>query len=420
MVPKKWLAAPALAIIAGFFFLAPVVPYSAAISIPQNYAPDASQICALQVTGQNLTGIRFNSTAQFDEYTACLNQHLLPPTEVTGSSTLAYRLLGVGTPPFPSQVYVTQGDESALVLFQGSRAVTAYEVFVTNATYNPKDTIEVLNSTVQYTGYGDLVFTAAVKNVSPYNMTNVGVGVIGLPASSFLVFPVSGAPATGPRWYQNYLGSECSPILLPGGMCKTGILLGTGNLTGMLDYLALVTGKAGGTSFVYGKSVSQAAPQPGVNQAWVAMLMGKVSQARNGSAFTENSTLDRFAATRFSTASSMPGISDYGFASDAAAYFGEGAGSVTDLLLFPGSASPYQYAGELQANAPHHWALLMDPGYTQYGYFVGTAPYYSVSADCPVTEVPSGGVNITQYFQSYGCTVTALPSATWLVIVLGP
>ncbi len=420
MVPRKWLAASALAIFAGFFFLAPVVPYSVAISIPQNYAPDAFQVCAFQVNGRNVTSISFNSTAQIDEFNACVNAHQLPPTDVTGRSALAYSLLGVGTPPFPSEVYVPQGDESALVFFQGSRAVTAYRIFVANATFNPRGTVEVLNSTVEYTGFGNLALTVAVKNVSPYNINGVEAGAIGLPSSSSLALPETGAPATGPKWYQSFLGSECSPLLPPGGVCVVSTLLDTGNLTGRLDYLVEVIGGAGGTSFVYGEAVSQAAPQPGVSQAWVGLLMGEVGRARNGSAFAENSTLDRFAASRFATASSEPGISDYGFASDATAYFGKGAGSVAELLLFPGTASPYQYAGELQADAPHHWAALMDPSYREYGFFVGTAPYYSVSADCPVTEVPSSGVNITQYFQGYGCTVTTLPSATWLVIILGP
>ena len=78
---------------------------------------------------------------------------------------------------------------------------------------------------------------------------------------------------------------------------------------------------------------------------------------------------------------------------------------------------PYTYASILQGSAPGHWASLTDKNYTHFGYYFGTGPYEVVQQPCPVTEIPGGGINITQFFENAGCSVS-VQQATWLVVVL--
>jgi len=102
------------------------------------------------------------------------------------------------------------------------------------------------------------------------------------------------------------------------------------------------------------------------------------------------------------------------------------SGGLLAIRLLPSSSfsqaalPPYLYATELQGSGPHHWSALVNPAYSQFGYYAGEAPYYEVSANCHVTEVPLGGVNITEYFESHGCEVTPVAKVTWLVIILAP
>ncbi|HUH82545.1 MAG TPA: hypothetical protein VLX33_01550, partial [Nitrososphaerales archaeon] len=314
----------------------------------------------------------------------------------------------------------TQGQFSGLVFFQGDRATTGYVLSSANATLDPKNTVEVLNSSVDVTGYGNLVFTAAIENLSPFNMASVKVEALGLPGPPNLGTP--GYPTTldGITWYYNNVGSECSGFMRPGSVCVSTVYLGNPPLSGQISYYVEVTGETNGTPFVFGQLFVQLAPEQGLGQDWMNLFMGAVGESRTAPPLAENTTLDQFAMQRFQAASSDPQISDYGLQEDLSSFFGKQASnsSITELLLFPGTASPYLFATELQASAPHHWTALIDSGYTQFGYYFAEAPYYDVSANCPVTEVVGAGVNITQYFENYGCTVVPNVGVPWLVIVL--
>ena len=417
---QRLLAAAILTVVVSVpvFFFAPVVHYSQQVSIPNNFEENAYRLCLDQVTGQNSTYPNLNST-QFQAYNSCLAMHEYPPLDLVGYSSISYRWLGVGTEPYPSQAYFTQGQLSALVFFQGGKVTSGFVFSLANATLNPKDTVKVLNASVAVTGYGNLVFTATVENVSPHNLTSVKVDALGLPGPPYMGFLGSPTTVNGVAWNYNLIGSECSPFLMPGRVCVMSVYLGNPPLSGRLNYDVEVTGLNGGSPFLYGARFTQLAPEQGLGKDWISFFMGAVGGSR-GAPLHENATLDQFASQRFETAATNPQISDYGLAQDISSFFGRQSSnlSVTELLLFPGSASPYLFATELQASAPHHWSALVDPGYTQFGYYFGQAPYYDVSANCPVTEVTGAGVNITQYFKGYGCTVTANSGVPWLVVVL--
>ena len=421
------LAGVAVAIFLVVFFEVPVIGYSQSLAIPNDYQPEAYAACSSiytgapgTVTAANSTG--FNATQLAKEFQNCLSGYAYPPYEVSGRATLAYDFFGVGTSPFPAQVEFSQGNFTAIVLTNGRAATSAYEFYVPgkNLTINPQGTVEILNASIQQTGYGNLAFAAAVKNIGTTTLAPVGVSVFGVPFPPYTTFS---SVYDGLTWYQMGAGDNCAPVLLPGHTCDTEFMLGNVTFASAeFSYTVGVVGADKGNLFYYTQDFVQASPQPGLNQGWVSLFISQVNQARAGTKLTENSTLDRFAAQRFKTASTQPQISDYGFASDAASFFGRQVSnsSVAELLLFPGSAPPYLYATELQGSGPHHWSALVNPAYSQFGYYAGEAPYYEVSANCHVTEVPLGGVNITEYFESHGCEVTPVAKVTWLVIILAP
>ena len=420
MISRISLAGIAAAVLLlGAFFLAPVVSYSQPLALPFDERPNANTIC-LEAAGMNGTSLVFPvSLAQEQVYDACLKQELYPPYNLTGRASLSYSLLGVGSPPFPSPFEFTQGNYTGIVYFDGSSIAAAYlfppggqpsdgsEVLI-----DPSGIIEVVDATVSFTGFGIPVFNATVKNIGASPITGLGVWTTGLPVA----FGSLNFTRGGIDWQSTYYG-DCSAYLAPGRACSYQGSLGSLNAT-ELRYHVQVAGFVGGERFFYREYVQQPAPEREPTQTWVSQFIGGVNQQRQGPPLTENSTLDRFAQQRFSTASSEPQISDYGLSSDAASFFGPSHPLVEELLLFPGSSAPYSYVSTLQNSFQKHFAELVDANFTQYGYYIGKAPYYDVSADCPVKEVPSAGVNITSYFEGYGCTVTPVPDMSWLVLIL--
>ncbi len=390
------------------FFLAPVVPYSQSIDIPFAYKPGLASCTppgGVMVIPSNYT-----------EYEKCIASYKYPPANITGYASLAYRLLGVGAAPFPSQVLVTQGDYSALVFFDGDRAVAADDTVFANVTINPPDVVEIQNASIQQSDYGLLNVTVVVKNIgdAPLREPPAGVSV-----SIFMPGYGYNSSMNGLTWIGGIPMGECMSPVLPGETCT--ISQTVPNMlpaTKSFSYYVEVRGLAGDRYFVYRQGFEEQYPAEGVGPQWVNQFIGQVNQARGGIDLVENSTLDRFAAMRFSTAALQPDISDYGLATDTASFFGANGGSqVEEILLFPGNSSSGIYANFLANAAPGHWAALTDTSFTQYGYFVGRAPYVEVSLPCSVYEVPSAGINVTQYFQQHGCATT-VEEMTWLVIEL--
>ena len=423
------IAGAVIVLLLAVFFEAPVVGYTQSVTIPDDYKPQGYPTCEAAVFGTPTTTatVTFvnasqpaNLTQEFQQYQECMNNYLYPPEVVSGSSTLAYSLFGIGPPPLPDWVVFSRGNYTAVVVFDGRAATAAYEFYVPGGdlTVEPEGVVQIINASVERTGYGNLVFSAAVKNIGSSTLNPVGIDVFGLPLPAYTGLSTV---HDGLNWYFGGAGDNCAALLGPGSTCTMTSALG--NVTSAAPGISFTVGVIGvdnGRIFFYSQDFVQPFPEPGLNHGWVDLFMGRVDGARTGPGLTENSTLDRFAALRFKTASSEPGISDYGFASDSASFFGAGAtnSSPAEILLFPGDAAPYLYATELQSSGPSHWTALTNPDYTQFGYYVGEAPYYEVSANCPVTEVPSAGVNITQYFESHGCIVTLAAGVPWLVVIL--
>ena len=90
---------------------------------------------------------------------------------------------------------------------------------------------------------------------------------------------------------------------------------------------------------------------------------------------------------------------------------------VGEVIFYPSQYTPGSYLSHVQTEAPLHWQVLDSSSFSKYGYFVGSGPVVSVNAGCPVSEIPGPNINVTQYFQGYGCQ-TSVTTDTWLVIDL--
>jgi len=71
----------------------------------------------------------------------------------------------------------------------------------------------------------------------------------------------------------------------------------------------------------------------------------------------------------------------------------------------------------LETQAPIHYGALFTGALVKYGYYLANGPVYQVQGPCAVTEIPGPGINITQYYNNYGCQ-SAIVSSTWFVLEL--
>ena len=398
------------------FFLIPFVPYSVSVGIPNDVRAgrmvkfdECSNSTSGTVSGS--VGVTTNSSATIQYL--CLVPY--PPVSIQGYSTLSYRLLGAGSPPFPSQMEITQGNASALVFFQGDRAVAAEDIGPAGTLVDPPE-LAVVRSSFIPVGSGYQNYTVVIRNngQSAIYYPTIAIQVKGYGFNDSV---------DGLLWMDNVAIGSCGPlqeglIFAPGTECRISELMQIPtNVT--LTYYVEVTAAEVGHHIFCRQGFSQFIPAEGITTAWVGEFIKDLNNARGPMPLLENSTLDRFAAMRFMTASSQPDISDYGFANDLKAFFPSGGPPyVAETLLFPGGFTPSNFTAFLKNSAPGHWAALTDGTYEQFGYYVGQARYFDISLNCPTREIPSGGVNITQYFESHGCAVTPVNNAYWLVIIL--
>ena len=168
--------------------------------------------------------------------------------------------------------------------------------------------------------------------------------------------------------------------------------------------------------------VSITHPSIPINSNWVSQFISIVNQYR----VSENATplqycpaLSQFAQMRFNTMVTNPAISHYGYEGDYQEYLSQYQSFLItgEEALFPSNYTPSQYVQYMINNAPIHWQGLMDQAYTYYGYYIGYGPSYIVIGSCPSTEIPGPGINITQYYDSQGCSYE-LVNTTWLVLEL--
>jgi len=385
-------------------FLVPLVPFSTSIAIPGNYEPGVDS-CNL---------IKQTNATQGAKYQQCLANYLYPAAELNGSSTISYKLLGLGSPPYPREKLVTQGNDSALVYFKGDsiEAAENYPSFPITS-LNPPGLVTIGNASLHLDPNDFLNFSAVVVNISPEPMT-LHARIQG-PAAFSTNLTINGVTWMG----GGSIG--CYRILAPKSTCvaSTPSLNSTGGDLTQLHFTVEVLGQIGEQRFLYQQHFALTNPYTGhVNAEWVAAFIRAVNNARNGTGLKEDKTLDGFAQVRFQTSISNFTIANYGFNPDYNKFFSPPAPQVGEATLFVGKYLPTQYVAVLQSTAPGHWAILTDPTYTKFGYFAGVGATVVAREPCAVTEFPSAGINTTQYLTSHGCAYDIV-QGPWVVIEVG-
>jgi hypothetical protein len=356
------------------------------------------------------------------EYNKCLAGYKYPLANITGTASVAYKLLGIGPGPYAPQVEITQGNFSVLAYFRGDKLTALESIGFGNVTVNPRNVVEVQNVTFVEADFGFLNVTAFVKNTGTSPIV-AGPGGLAKYGGSVSVQLPGGSNQTqdGVTWIgTSAFAGGCPSLWEPGTSCRFfASQTDTLPINKSFTYYVEVRGAAAGQSFFYREGFQGQPPQRGVTPAWVSRFIGHVNAARGGVSLKENGTLDRFAALRFNTAVTQPDISDYGLSGDISTFFKtNGAQStIVELLLFPGGLDPASYASQIQTFGPGLWSALTERNYTHFGYYVGTGPYEVVEVPCSTYEIPSAGINITQFFAAKGCSVT-LEQTTWLVIIM--
>ncbi len=449
---RTGILASVVAIVLVVFFLVPLVPYSVAVSIPSNIFGKPYNTCVPILDKWNSRGYNETAMAQYRE---CLTQNAYPPSSMTGYAPLSYRLLGIGSPPYPSYALISQGWKSSLAFFHGPRLSYVLGsstslgspgfLFSNHTALNPGGIIDVEDARLWPAGIGLLNFTVLIRNV--------GQSDIYIPQVGF-IYPGYGSNRTygGVTWLSPVGGlwGCSSPVvgfgyLAPGHSCEAYYMVDTNPALQAGSNYTLTVVVSGGyyqspptytlsgtqtvitttfapysgtlTDFVVVKSFSVQYPGTGPNAQWMGAFMQLVNGQRGGIPLAEDPALDSFAQARFETASSVYQISDYGFDNQSASYF-NGTGKIsTEEILFPSYYSPSAFVGVLQKDAPGHWDGLLNTAYTHYGYYVGDAPSVEFSVSCPVTEITQRNVNITQVAIQNGCSYK-VDTVTWLLIVL--
>ncbi len=309
---------------------------------------------------------------------------------------------------------VTQGNDSALVYFRGGSIEAAENYpFFQISSLNPPGLVIIGNASLYLDSSNFLQFSAVVGNISPESIA-LQVRIEGSGAFD------TNNTIDGVTW----MGGEsigCPHTLAPKSTCvaSTLSLSSTGGNLTQLHFTVEALGKIGNQRFLYQQRFVLTNPYTGqVDAEWVAAFMRSVNAARSGAGLQEDKTLDSFAQMRFQTSISNFTIANYGFNVDYTKFFSPPAPQVGETTLFVGKYLPTQYASVLRTTAPGHWAILMDPAYTKFGYFVGFGPTVITREPCAVTEFPNAGANMTQYLTSHGCAYDII-QGPYVIIEVG-
>ena len=399
----------------------PVVPFSLTIDNPGfPYTLQGYRACQSQYIQGNI--VNGNDPA----FQHCIAQYLIPPFNLTGYSSISFRLLGIGLPPFPQTLSTGEQGFYSVLHFSGAKIIGAELVPQKNVVYDPSG-ITITNSTVSPGFTGTDKITVTVANRSGQTLGNPVV-FVSVPGSSGNYTDADGVTwmfSIGTPSVQDFapcISDGGSRNLTSGGSCKAVLSPFTTLHPGAgFRYSVGVQGYLGNSYAITRQTYTYSPSVQAVDELWVNAFVKLVNSARSNSSLTESQTLDQFAKLRFDTAVTQPDISDYGFSADVSTFFGANATKPTlaELLFYPDipTETPYSYLSTIQESAPTHWAGLMDQDYTHFGFYVGTGPYEVVQQPCSAVEVPGAGVNITQYFESHGCKVSVQQS-TWLALIL--
>jgi hypothetical protein len=423
-----------LLFVLAFSYFVPVVPFAASVSIPRNFGDEAYHVC--EPLAQNTTAFQ-----------TCLGQNSLPAVPVRGYAPLAYWALGHGAGPYPYAALVNQGNESALVYFEGSSIAMA-EALPTQF-YIPTGeqpvllqpgSLQVSNVKLTPASNGLIQFSATIMGTTLTPIAEYGYSDL-----VYFDYPGYGSNSTadGVTWHTPLTYIPCS--IGANGACQvTRTIAPRSDLQANETYpmTVVVYGytfegfenatEVGSVSqgqttiifqtarvkpFVYVQTLGVTYPGSGPDGAWVNEFISLVNGHRGSTPLVEDSSLDSFAYLRFGTAVANYTISDYGFAKQSAAYFA-GTGRISnEELLYPSTFGPAAYVTYLQEVAPTHWGILTDTTYAKFGYYIGTGPAVEVSDTCPVREATQPNVNITQMAIENHCSYK-VDIETWLVIEL--
>jgi len=403
-----YLSLVSLVLLAGVFL--PLVPVSSPVSIPHNVTPSGEVICDSQFRASN------NFTALLE----CFNANSYPPGHVSSYSSLFYLGTGLGYGPYPDYVTAKQGNWTAILRMVGTKIAYMEAPFPLSLDLNPSGVVKVLNTSISQYAFGMLNFSATVTNLSGKAIWGLRVG---------FDYPSYGTNSTTKGVVLRTLpNTSCSTLLPAGGTCRASILLNqsTTLLTGQSYPLALVISSVSSTtqqdglgySFAYIYQTTVSYPGVGLNPYWVKTFIQAVNKERNATALSENKTLDAFAAHRYNTLRKEYDISDFNFTGDYDSYFHTANVTVFEEILYPQGQDPATFPRFLYQNAPGHWEGLMQPKFTQYGYFFGIGPTVVVGPGCSATEIPGPNINITQYVIDHNCNYI-VADQIWFIIILG-
>ncbi len=341
-------------------------------------------------------------------------------SSVAGRSTVLFWLAGVGAGPFPPLAVVDEGSYSALVHFAGT-AVSYWEgPFPAGTALNPSGMVRISNVTMVQWVFGLVNLSARVTNVGEKPILNLSV---------ILHYPTYGKNVTS-GGLTRYVGPSavCSPSLAPSGSCKVVFSLPQSpNLLAGEAYPLMVEawspgGRAGASGFaspfIHAESFHLTYQGAAISPEWVQGFIAGVNAKRNATALSENRTLDEFAAFRYDSLRAGYQISDYNFSQDYARFFGNSNATVYEEILYPQGQSASSFEDYLRANAPGHWAGLMSPAFTQFGYSFAIGPSVIIGPGCEAKEIPGPDINITQYVIDHGCDYV-IADQIWFIIILG-
>jgi hypothetical protein len=343
-----------------------------------------------------------------------------PSANVTGYSTILYALTGLGQGPYPDVMLVRQGNESAIVHFAGSHISYWEGPFPAGTVLNPGNVVQVNNASIRQSAFGLLNFSATVTNVGNLPIENLSV---------IFHYPSYGSNQTVGGFVRSIPDqSACSVSLEPSMSCvaSTSLPQSSKLLTDESYPMTIEAWSPGNPSagadsaapFIYVVTLQIRYPGAGLSPQWVQSFIQAVNQKRNGTALSEDKTLDQFAAFRYDSIRAEYQISDFNFTADYHRFFGSSGPSVFEEILYPAGTNPATFPDYLHTNAPGHWAGLMATGYTKYGYFFGTGPSVVIGPDCSAKEIPGPNINITQFVISHGCDYV-IADQIWFIIILG-